>query len=187
MSVPDDMAQPDATAEEPIGTSHLAVSVAAPVAAARAAEILGPRRTTWLGQPVAETDAEHGPPAAAGMERHLLNLELRVSDVALRVAFHKAAYVDVGPLRSAEDDADHELDISWRAAGMAPLFPVFAGTLRWADGDLRLDGYYAPPGGSVGLVADRLLLNVAARGTARRLLERIADVMGQPDTSRGPG
>jgi hypothetical protein len=67
--------------------------------------------------------------------------------------------------------------ISWRAAGLAPLFPVFSGRLRWADGELALDGYYAPPGGGLGMVADRLLLNVAARGTARLLLEKIAAAM----------
>ncbi|MEP6470312.1 MAG: hypothetical protein ABJC24_11110 [Chloroflexota bacterium] len=37
-----------------------------------------------------------------------------------------------------------------------------------------MDGLYAPPGGAVGATADQLLLNVAARGTGRRLLERIA-------------
>jgi len=70
-----------------------------------------------------------------------------------------------------------EVDISWQAAGLAPLFPVFSGRLSWADGDLSLDGYYAPPGGGIGIVADRLLLNVAARGTARLLLEKIAAAM----------
>src|SRR3989304_3619664 len=69
------------------------------------------------------------------------------------------------------------IGLSWRAAGLAPLFPVFAGTLTWTDGELQLVGVYAPPGGEIGLVADRLVLNVAARGTARWLLGRIAAVM----------
>lgn len=162
---------PGPPADEPIGTSRLLVSAPAPVDDERAAQVLGPERGAWLGEEV-----EPGAGAAAGTERFLLDLELRVSDVAPRVAFRKAAYVDLGPLR-------HEgkalwLDISWRAAGLTPLFPVFAGRLVWAAGELMLDGHYAPPGGGVGAVADRLLLNVAARATGRRLLERVAEVMG---------
>jgi hypothetical protein len=56
---------------------------------------------------------------------------------------------------------------------------VFAGTLSWQDGELRLDGLYAPPGAAVGATADQLLLNVAARGTGRRLLARIAQAMAE--------
>jgi hypothetical protein len=155
--------------EEPIGTSRLRVSVPARVSAERAAEVLGPGRDGWLGELV----------EAGGLEpetdRYLIDLELRVSDAAPRVAFRKAAYVDIGPVR--EDEAGVRVPISWRAAGLTPLFPVFAGRLTWFDGELLLDGHYAPPGGGVGAVADRLLLNVAARGTGRRLLERIAEVM----------
>ena len=76
-----------------------------------------------------------------------------------------------------------EVAISWQAAGLAPLFPVFSGTLRWADDELSLDGYYAPPGGGIGIVADRLLLNVAARGTARLLLEKIAAAMAASEAA----
>lgn len=171
---------PEPPTEEPIGTSRLLVSAAAPVAAERAAQVLGPERGAWLGERAepAEGSAQGTEEAGEGSERYLLDLELRVSDVAPRVAFRKAAYVDIGPLR-------HEgnalwMDISWRAAGLTPLFPVFAGRLVWAAGELMLDGHYAPPGGGVGAVADRLLLNVAARATGRRLLERIAEVMGAP-------
>lgn len=160
-------------AEEPIGTSRLRVTVPAPVAAERAAQVLGDGRGAWLGELV------HEATEGAGTARYLLDLELRVSDAAPRVAFHKAAYVDVGPLR--DDGGLTYLDISWRAAGMTPLFPVFAGRLAWNAGELWLDGHYAPPGGGVGAVADRLLLNVAARATGRRLLERIAEVMAAGD------
>jgi hypothetical protein len=109
-------------------------------------------------------------------DRHLVDLELRVSEQTPRIAFRKAAYVEVGPVM-AETFGPIRIGISWRAAGLAPLFPVFSGTLQWDDGELRLDGYYAPPGGGIGIVADRLLLNVAARGTARLLLEKIAAAM----------
>lgn len=163
---------PAEPAEERVGTSRLHVSHAASASADRAAEVLGTGRTAWLGELVEAGDGE-----AAG--RYLLDLELRVSDAAPRVAFRKAAYVDIGPLMV--DGHRLWLEISWRAAGLTPLFPVFAGRLAWRDGKLELNGYYAPPGGSVGLVADRLLLNVAARATGRRLLEHIAEAMGAED------
>lgn len=159
-----------AAGDEAIGTSRLHVTVAARVARERAAQVLGSERAAWLGELV-EPSAD-----PEGTSRYLLDLELRVSDAAPRVAFHKAAYVDLGPLREEEDGALW-LDIGWRAAGLTPLFPVFAGRLAWVGGQLQLDGHYAPPGGSVGVVADRLLLNLAARGTGRRLLERISQEM----------
>ena len=155
-------------ADDQVGAASLRVTVPAAVSAERAARVLGPSRDTWLGELVESAEGK-------GAGRYLLDLELRVSDVAPRVAFHKAAFVDVGPL--ASDETGPSIDISWRAAGMAPLFPVFAGRLAWRDGELELEGFYAPPGGGVGLLADRLLFNVAARATGRRLLERIAEVM----------
>jgi hypothetical protein len=113
---------------------------------------------------------------AAERDRYLVDLELRVGEQTPRITFRKAAYVDVGPARARQHEPI-EVPISWRAAGLAPLFPVFSGRLSWADDQLSVDGYYAPPGGGLGMVADRLLLNVAARGTARLLLERIAAAM----------
>jgi hypothetical protein len=154
----------------PAGTTALEASVPASVGVARATAVLGPERAGWVGEAV---DGEKAP---LGVDRFLLDLELRVSERAPRISFRKAAYVDVGSL-DATIPGQVILPISWRAAGLQPLFPVFAGTLRWRDGVLSLDGYYAPPGGGVGIVADRLLLNVAARGTARWLLERIASAM----------
>jgi len=156
-------------ADETIGTSRLRVDVPAAVPRERAAHVLGPGRQAWLGELVT------APGKADATARYLLDLELRVSDTAPRVAFRKAAYVDVGPL--VEAGPALVVDLSWRAASLTPLFPVFAGRLTWADGELLVDGHYAPPGGGIGAVADRLLLNVAARSTGRRLLERIAEVM----------
>lgn len=164
--------QPESDSEE-IGTSRLQVSHPAAASVERATAVLGAGRTEWLGELVEPADGE-----SAG--RYLLDLELRVSDAAPRVAFRKAAYLDIGPLQEEADGP--VVALSWRAAGMATLFPVFAGRLAWRDGELLLDGYYAPPGGGMGQIADRLLLNVAARATGRRLLERIADVMS-PDGS----
>jgi hypothetical protein len=156
---------------EPIGTSRLEVSIPAAVNRARAEAILGVERGAWLGDLV-QDDVDR-----RGAARYLLDLELRVSDLAPRVSFRKAAYVDLGALDAS--GARLVVDIAWRAAGLTPLFPVFAGTMSWHDGELQLHGVYAPPGGAVGAVADRLLLNVAARGTGRRLLERVALVMAE--------
>jgi hypothetical protein len=160
---------PEFGADEQAGTSRLHVALAVEGDLQRAIAALGARRATWVGELVE-------PAGDDAADRYLMDLELRVSDSAPRVAFHKAAYVDVGPIST--DDEQARVDISWRAASLTPLFPVFAGELRWRNGQLQLDGYYAPPGGGVGVLADRLLLNVAARATGRRLLERIAETMG---------
>jgi hypothetical protein len=159
-----------AFAEAPRGTARLSVSVPAKVSRRRALAVLGAEeRGAWLGE-IVEADG------LGERERHLVDLELRVNEQTPRITFRKAAYVDVGPVRAPQQQPI-AVGISWRAAGLAPLFPVFSGTLTWADGELSLDGYYAPPGGGIGIIADRLLLNVAARGTARLLLERIAAAM----------
>lgn len=155
----------------PAGMSRLSATAAAPVGRVRALALLGgSERSVWLG------DVVEAGVAGTDRDRHLVDLELRVSDHAPRIAFRKAAFIDVGPV-SASEMEPIRLGISWRAAGLAPLFPVFSGTLRWSDGQLHLDGFYAPPGGGIGMVADRMLLNVAARGTASWLLERIAAAM----------
>jgi hypothetical protein len=152
------------------GVARLTASVPAKVSRRRATAVLGPEgRAAWLGEAVEPGDATE-------RDLYLVDLELRVGDQAPRVTFRKAAFVDIGPVRTRQHEPI-EVPISWRAAGLAPLFPVFSGRLRWAEGELALDGYYAPPGGGLGMVADRLLLNVAARGTARLLLEKIAAAM----------
>ena len=62
------------------------------------------------------------------------------------------------------------VEISWQSSSLAPLFPVFAGHLTVSPTELRLEGYYAPPGGGIGAALDRAFLNIAARGTARWFL-----------------
>jgi hypothetical protein len=69
---------------------------------------------------------------------------------------------------------------------MAPLFPVFSGHLTLTPSELRLEGYYAPPAGELGAVLDRAFLNIAARGTARWFLARVADVVTAPVTADRP-
>ena len=85
--------------------------------------------------------------------------------------FSKAAYLDLGRPRRTRNG--WEAEISWRAATAAPLFPVFSGWLLIGPEELRIEGLYAPPGGVVGLVADRMLLHVAANATARWVLKEI--------------
>jgi len=95
-------------------------------------------------------------------------LRLRVSDHPSLVTFGKAAYVDIGPVRPLDDG--WEVEIGWRASTLAPLFPVFSGWLVARRDELTLSGWYAPPGGAVGRLADRALLHIAAEGTGRWLL-----------------
>ena len=61
--------------------------------------------------------------------------------------------------------------VCWRAATAAPLFPVFSGRIVSEPGELRIEGIYAPPGGIMGRLADRVLLHTAANATARARLQ----------------
>ncbi|MBW3633306.1 MAG: hypothetical protein KY456_09785 [Chloroflexi bacterium] len=120
---------------------------------------------SWLGPEVQ--------PAPPGMSRHQADLRLRVSDRRSVVTFAKAAYVDIGPVKPL--DGGWEVEVAWRASTLAPLFPVFSGTIVASRYELTLSGWYAPPGGSLGRVADRALLHIAAEGTARLLLGQLDD------------
>ena len=126
----------------------------------------------WLGPEVE--------PAPPGMHRHHADLRLRVSEHPSLVTFGKAAYVDIGPVHPLDDD--WEVEVAWRASTLAPLFPVFSGAIVARGEELTLSGWYAPPGGAVGRVADRALLHIAAEGTARWLLGELDDA-----AARGAG
>jgi hypothetical protein len=139
--------------------SHVAVHRQTSVEAPRLAWAVRAARA-WLGPEVA--------PAPLGLRRHQADLRLRVSDHPSLVTFRKAAYVDVGPIQPLSDG--WEVEVGWRASALAPLFPVFSGMITLRGGELSLSGWYAPPGGSVGRVADHALLHLAAEGTARWLL-----------------
>jgi hypothetical protein len=105
------------------------------------------------------------------MQRYEADLRLRVSDRPSLVTFRKAAYIDLGAIEPLDDG--WQADVSWRASSLAPLFPVFSGTLVARAGELSVSGWYAPPGGALGRVADRALLHIAAEGTARWLLAEL--------------
>jgi hypothetical protein len=133
----------------------------------KAAAALTDTAGEWLGSPV-----ESANPSA---RRYLTDLSLPVRERAPNLTFKKAAYVDLGPVHDTAEGC--EVEIGWQSSSLAPLFPVFAGHLTLTTTELRLDGYYAPPGGDFGAVLDRAFLNIAARGTARWFLERAAEAL----------
>ncbi len=118
----------------------------------------------WLGSP-AESPRD-------GIRRFLTDLSLPVREHSPSITFSKAAYIDLGPVRPGRDGC--EVEIGWRSSSLAPLFPVFAGKLTVCRSELRLEGFYAPPGGDFGLVLDRAFLGIGARGTARWFLGQVA-------------
>ena len=108
----------------------------------------------------------------SSLRRYGLDLRLRVGGESAAIStFGKAAYLDLG--RSRRTQTGWESEIGWQASSAAPLFPVFSGWLTIGPDELRIDGFYAPPGGAMGLVADRVLLHVAANATARWVLSEI--------------
>lgn len=119
----------------------------------------------WLGSR-AEASPDH-----PELRRVETDLAFELTEERRTMTFRKAAYVDFGPVRRTPTGCAAE--ISWRASSYAPLFPVFAGTLRANEGLLILDGVYAPPGGGVGLLVDRSFLRVFARRTANWFLDRL--------------
>ena len=123
--------------------------------------------SSWLGSPV---------PAANGHSRRFLtDLSMPIRDRAPNLTFKKAAFVDLGPVR--RDDGRVEVEIAWRSSSLAPLFPVFAGKLILTPTELALEGFYAPPGGNFGAVLDKAFLNIAARGTARWFIGKVAEAL----------
>jgi hypothetical protein len=136
----------------------------------RALPMLVDNAPEWLGTPM--------PGSRPGTHRYLTDLSLPIREHAPSLTFKKAAYVDIGEVRSGQDLCD--IEIEWRSASLAPLFPVFAGHLTLTPTELRLEGYYAPPAGDFGAVLDRAFLNIAARGTARWFLGRAAEVLAAP-------
>jgi hypothetical protein len=145
------------------GTGYVRLSATAPLHAdpEAVASVLGKGPDGWDERPT-----------VPGYRRYAVDLRLRLGgDVAGMTTFRKAAYVDIGPVRAA--DGGYVAEISWRAATAAPLFPVFSGALHVGPDFLTVSGLYAPPGGAVGVLADRALLHIAASGTARWLLREL--------------
>ena len=117
-------------------------------------------------------EGRHEPPEISNLRRYVVDLRLRIGgESAALTTFGKAAYLDLGWSRRTQ--TGWESEICWQASSAAPLFPVFSGWLTIGPDELRIDGFYAPPGGAMGLVADRMLLHVAANATARWVLSEI--------------
>ena len=127
---------------------------------------------SWLGQPVDE------PSVPTGMERYLTDLVLPLPPDGRLLSLRKATFLDLGPVERLAPDGI-VFEVAWRSASLAPLFPVFAGRLEARPMGLAIDGRYAPPGGVLGRAADRVLLHVAARGTARWLLGQLVAGLAQ--------
>lgn len=174
------MEQPDL---EP-GTVHLRLSRPAVIDLESARRRLD--TAEWLGFEVGlDDDPEHPPgmPSASGVRRYETDLGLPLRPGSQRTVFRKAALVDLGSPEPTKRGL--RVPIAWRSATMAPLFPVFAGWLEIRPDQLILDGWYAPPGGSAGMVVDRAFLNLAARGTARWFLDRIGEAIEtSPDVTQ---
>lgn len=157
----------------PEGTRALDVRVPLSAAAGDVLRLLGTDASRWLGEPL-DVSAEGAAVGPGGPRRRFAtDLRLRVSDRSPRALFRKAAIVELGtPL---EANGIVSVEIGWRAATLAPLFPVFSGRLSVDAHDATLRGLYAPPGGRIGQIADDALFHLAAEGTARWLLRELAD------------
>jgi hypothetical protein len=127
----------------------------------------------WLGQVV---DVDGLPPDTV---RYLTDLVLPLPPDGRLLSLHKAAFVDLGQVTNRADGGC-DVEIAWRSASLAPLFPVFAGHMSARPSGLTIEGHYAPPGGFVGRTADRMLLHTAARGTARWFLGHLAAALREP-------
>lgn len=125
----------------------------------------------WLGQRIESAEAP------IGMRRFLTDLVLPLPPDGRTLALRKAAFVDLGVPESLPDGGC-TIEVAWRSASLAPLFPVFAGRLVIEAAGIRLEGHYAPPGGALGRAADRVLLRVAANGTARWFLDHLVAATG---------
>ncbi len=134
---------------------------------ARVLPLFGDQATAWLGTPVGAT--------SSGFHRYLTDLSLPIREHAPSLVFRKAAFVDLGEVRSTADGC--EIEIGWQSSSLAPLFPVFAGHLTVTAKEVRLEGYYAPPGGEFGAALDKVFMGIAARGTARWFLERTTEAV----------
>jgi hypothetical protein len=130
---------------------------------ARIPVLLGGADAAWLGERV---EAASGP-----SREYACDLDLPAGDMG-PLLFRKSAIVGLGD--PVHDGAGWLIPIDWHAATFKPLFPVFAGTLTVTERQVVLDGHYAPPGGRMGAVLDVALLNVAARGTGRWFLRKVA-------------
>lgn len=148
---------------------RLEIRLPARIDLGRVPAVIGSPEAPWLGERL--PDDEHG------SRRFACDLELGVGDER-RVAFRKSAIVSLGtPERVA---SGWQAPIEWRAASLAPLFPVFVGTLVLEANRVALLGFYAPPFGDVGIAVDRVALGFGARRVARWFVRKVVTACEVP-------
>src|SRR6266511_2489444 len=111
------------SAPPPTGATDQAGGVVALHAATSARVDLG-RVSAAFGRPNAVWLGERVPAETPEIRRFSCDLELTVGPER-RALFRKAAIVGLGA--PARTDGEWIIPIEWRAATLAPLFPVFAG------------------------------------------------------------
>ena len=149
----------------PDGFVRLSASMRLRSAPERVVSLLDDCLTPW-------TDGLVAHPESPELRRFVVDLRLRIGwDTTGFTTVRKAAYLDLGWLRRVA--SGWQCEIGWQASTAAPLFPVFSGWLTIGAGELRIDGLYAPPGGTLGRIADTVLLHTAANATARWVLGEI--------------
>lgn len=120
----------------------------------------------WLGEEIATNDG--------GMKRLASDLVLGVGSDR-PVAFRKSMIVGIG--QPSRDRDGWTVPIEWQAASLTPLFPVFVGQVKIHVERVTIEGNYAPPFGVVGAVLDRAMLGIAARTTAKVILDRFVEAL----------
>jgi hypothetical protein len=151
------------TSEPTACAVRLYVAVPARADLGRVLEVLGSADANWLGRRVSQKASEIRPAFPA-----ISSLRVGPDHWA---TFRKSAIVGLGAPKREHDG--WVVPIEWRAATLAPLFPVLVGHLRVSVDRIELDGRYAPPGGSIGYVLDRALPRIAARGTGRWFFQKV--------------
>ena len=152
--------------EAPMDVATLSLVHVASVDLDRVVAVLGRATAPWLGERAVDGDPT--------MRRFVCDLELHAGG-SERALLRKSAIVGFG--EPAGSDGVWIVPVEWCAATLAPLFPVFAGHIRIRPDRIELDGSYAPPSGRLGYLLDAALLHLAARGTGRWFLGRIASAL----------
>ena len=111
--------------------------------------------------------------AAPGYRRFMSDLAFPLFTTPRTLVFRKAVLVDLGPVTELADGSV-VVEVAWRSATLAPLFPVFSGRLLIRTDGFFLEGAYAPPFGEFGRLVDRAALHQVAARTARWFVETVA-------------
>ena len=109
---------------------------------------------------------------------------LQVSIVGISVGAE--VVIDVGDLEELDGPPGapaSRLDLQWKAAKRASLFPTMHGRLSFypvspTETQLDLDGAYEPPGGFLGAAADAFVGHRIAEASVHSLLREVAARLG---------